>query len=191
MKNKEKKSQIHSGITLPKSLLLTGMMGSGKTRVGSMLAEYYNVMFFDTDLMIKKKENLEIAEIFHEKGEEYFRQEEFALIQYLCLVEPGIISSGGGTFIQKNCKDLVKKYMISVYLQYHSDILWQRVKKSTHRPLIKQKNAKKHFETLLEERKTLYEEADIIIPLDKGKKNENFEIIKQYLSNYLHEKYTS
>ena len=61
---------------MKKNLVLTGMMGSGKSSIGKSLSEMLNMEFADTDNIIEKKLSLSVAEIFETKGESFFRKIE-------------------------------------------------------------------------------------------------------------------
>ena len=65
---------------LNKNLILIGMMASGKSTIGILLAKKLNLKFFDTDFIIEKKAKMKIVEIFQKKGEPYFRNLEKKII---------------------------------------------------------------------------------------------------------------
>ena len=84
---------------LNKNLILIGMMASGKSTIGRLLAKKLNLKFFDTDFIIEKKVKMRIFEIFQKKGEPYFRNLEKKIILNLLNKNNCVISLGGGAFI--------------------------------------------------------------------------------------------
>ena len=97
-------------------IVLIGMMGSGKTSLGKLLAQELNFAFIDTDLEIEKKLNLSVKEIFDKYGETLFRKKEFSVFKLFSNRNNIIISSGGGSFCHPNTYDLIKKYFF-IYIQ--------------------------------------------------------------------------
>ena len=97
-------------------IVLIGMMGSGKTSLGKLVAQELNFNFIDTDLEIEKKLNLSVKEIFEKYGEPLFRKKEFDVFKLFGNRNNIIISSGGGSFCNPNIYDLIKKYFF-IYIQ--------------------------------------------------------------------------
>ena len=87
------------------NIFLIGMMGSGKSSVGSSLAKYLTNTFYDLDREVEKKFNLSIKDIFTEYGEDLFRKEESNLLKEFDNSSDLIISTGGGIVI---CKKIEK-----------------------------------------------------------------------------------
>ena len=81
-----------------KTIVLTGMMGSGKTTIAKLLSEKLNIKYIDIDFLIEEKENMKISEIFAQKGENYFRKLEQEILISCFITENAIISLGGGAF---------------------------------------------------------------------------------------------
>ena len=91
-----------------KNLVLIGMMGSGKSTIGYLLAKKLKFLFIDIDKNIEKNEETTISNIFKEKGEKYFRDiEEKITLDVLKKKSNCVISLGGGAFINKNIQELV------------------------------------------------------------------------------------
>ena len=144
---------------IKKNLILLGMMGVGKTRIGKYVAKRLNINFFDIDKLVEKKNEMKITEIFKTKGEIYFRKEEkFVTMKYLNKKE-SIISLGGGGFINDKIREKVLSECISVWLNVSLKTIYKRLKNSKIRPLAsndKQNNLGKIFL----ERKKIYSLAD-------------------------------
>ena len=145
------------------NIALIGMMGSGKTSVGEILANKLNFSFIDTDSEIIKQEKITINEIFEKYGENYFRKIESEILVKILETDNQIISTGGG--IIKNSKNiaLLKEKSIVIYLEASSDTIFKRLKNNTERPLLNVNNMKEKIEVLLEERTSQYEQANITI----------------------------
>jgi len=143
-------------------------MGSGKTHWGSRLAEKMQMPFFDLDSVIVQKEQKSIADIFTEKGEEYFRYLEKEILEELVLGEERfILSLGGGTPCFFNNIEFMKKNGKVIWLNTSVEVLKQRlIKERMTRPMIKDVNEtdlKSYIIRKLGERKMYYEQADLMV----------------------------
>ena len=148
-------------------VVLTGMMGAGKTEVGEMLADQLGYEFVDTDQLIEKKENKKITDIFKEKGEEGLRDIESQVIQDLEGSKSKVISVGGGAVIRKENRILLQGLGHVVYLKASARELYYRLKNDTTRPLLQVDDPLKEFERLLEERSIPYAQSDITIDTEE------------------------
>ena len=121
-------------MNMKKNLVLLGMMGAGKTRIGKYISKKLKVNFFDIDKLIENKNKMKIPEIFKTKGEIFFRkEEEYVTIKYLDKKE-SIISLGGGGFINDKIRNKVLSECISVWLNVSLETLYIRLKNSNKRP---------------------------------------------------------
>ncbi len=151
---------------LKKTVAMVGMMGAGKTAIGTDLARYLNVAFLDSDTEIEAAANASIAEIFERDGEAFFRDREAQVIERLLGGKPGILSTGGGAFLRAENRQMIHDMGISVWLRADLDLLWSRVKHKATRPLLMTDNP---FETLAEIQRTrdpVYALADLIVDAD-------------------------
>jgi len=144
-------------------LVLVGLMGSGKSSVGKRLSEYLDVGFIDADQEIEKAAGMNIVEIFEKFGEKYFRAGEKKIINRLILHEPQVLSTGGGAFISKEVRKVIKIHGCSIWLKADIETLWPRVSGKVNRPLLNNKYPKKDLENLIIERNPFYKTADITI----------------------------
>lgn len=149
-------------------IFLIGFMGSGKTHWGPQLASKIGLTFFDLDKVIVDKEQKEIADIFTENGEEYFRYLEKQVLEEL--VEENdqfIISCGGGTPCYFNNIQFMKKKGTVIWLNTQIDILVNRLlKNKASRPVLKDIADEELKPFILKKilgRKLYYEQADIIV----------------------------
>ena len=146
-----------------RDLVFVGLMGAGKSVIGRMVAQALSIPFVDTDAEIEKVSRMTIAELFAAYGEPEFRALESRVIDRLLKGGPRVISTGGGAFINDNTRRLIKQGAISVWLKADLDILWERVSKRDHRPLLKTENPRVTLENLMNHRYPIYAEADLTV----------------------------
>ena len=172
-------------------IVLIGMMGSGKTSIGKLVAQELNFTFIDTDFEIEKKLNLSVKEIFENYGETLFRKKEFDVFKLLSDRNNIVISSGGGSFCHPNTYDLIKKYFLSVWLDVNDEILFNRLKRNQRkRPLLnglKENELRNKVKNLISERKDCYNKADIKVKLSEQKIKESFYVTYSKIISYISE----
>ena len=143
-----------------KNLILTGMMGVGKSTIGSLLAKVLNFKFIDMDRLIEEKEKMTIKKIFANKGEAYFRNIEKKITLNNIQDNKRVIALGGGAFINPIIRKEVLLKTSSFWLDIKPDTLIKRTNKSNKRPLIDNKNLRGDIYRIYEERKDFYGLAD-------------------------------
>lgn len=148
---------------LKKTVVMVGMMGAGKTAVGTAVARSLAVPFRDSDEEIVKAANRSIAEIFERDGEGFFRARETEVLARLLRGAPCILSTGGGAFLSDVNRSLIHDAGIAVWLRVDLDLLWQRVRHKTTRPLLRTTNPRETLRQLYEARVPLYSKADITV----------------------------
>ncbi|MGB3280393.1 MAG: shikimate kinase [Pseudorhodobacter sp.] len=148
---------------LKKSVVMVGMMGSGKTAVGTQLSRLLSVPFIDSDDAIVSAANRSIAEIFERDGEPFFRQKETQVIQRLLEGENCILSTGGGAFMSPENRQLIKEKGVSVWLRADLELLWQRVRHKTTRPLLRTSNPRATLREIYNARVPIYALADLAV----------------------------
>ncbi len=165
---------------IKKNLVLLGMMGVGKTRIGKYMAKRLKINFFDIDKLVEKKNVMKITEIFETKGEIYFRkEEEFVTMKYLNK-RGSIISLGGGGFINDKIREKVLSECVSVWLNVNIKTICKRLKNSKKRPLANNDN-RNNLSKIFLERKKIYSLADHEINCDNLNINQiSNKIIKLY-----------
>jgi shikimate kinase len=148
---------------LKKTVVLVGMMGAGKTAIGTQLARVLGVPFLDSDEEIVRAANRSIAEIFERDGEPFFRQKEAQVIGRLLTGPPCVLSTGGGAFMAEANRRQIGEKGVSVWLRADLDLLWQRVRHKTTRPLLRTANPRETLRALCEARNPVYALADIAV----------------------------
>lgn len=146
---------------LKKTVALVGMMGAGKSAVGKRLAEVLNVPLKDSDAEIEKAANMPISEIFERDGEAFFRSAEKRVLERLLNGRPCILSTGGGAFVSPENRRLISDLGVSVWLNADLDILWERVKHKTTRPLLLCDDPFGRLSEIYNERSPVYGKADL------------------------------
>ena len=148
---------------MKKNLVLTGMMGVGKSTVGKNLAQKLSYNFVDIDRIIESKEGSTINLIFKNKSESYFRKLENEISLEKLKKKNTVISLGGGAFLNKSIRREVKNTSVSFWLDVDVSELIKRLKKTKKRPLLYNKNLNVTVNKIYLERKKTYSEADFRI----------------------------
>ncbi len=146
-----------------KNIVLVGFMGAGKTGVSIYLAKVLKRPRVSTDELIEKKEKRSIARIFQDSGEDYFRRREKEIVRELAAQANLIIDCGGGVVLQPGNLDQLKKNGILIYLSASPEMIYQRVKNHTHRPLLNVADPQSKIKEMLQSRKFFYEQAEYTI----------------------------
>jgi shikimate kinase len=155
------------------NLYLIGMMGTGKTTVGQVLAKELGYRFFDTDVLIERVAQKSINDLFTEDGETFFRDLESQVLGEVSACTRSVIATGGGAVLRPLNWGYLRHGLI-IWLDAPISLLIERLAEDDTRPLLKIDDLSLKLETLLAERKSLYQEADLQIAIAK---NENPEQI--------------
>ena len=146
-----------------RSIVLVGMMGAGKSSVGRRLATRLGLTFVDADTEIEAAAGMSIADIFAAHGEAYFRSGEARVIARLLEGGPQVMATGGGAIMNADTRALVRAKGVSIWLDADYEVLLRRVKRRTDRPMLKTVDPAETLRRLLEERKSVYAQADLTI----------------------------
>ena len=163
-----------------KNLVFLGMMGSGKSSIGSLIAKKLQLNFIDIDNVIENELGLSIKKIFETKGENYFRKFEEKTTLKKLKSSSTVISLGGGAFSNKEIRKEVINNHLSFWLDWNSDILLNRIKNSKKRPLAFNSSENEIID-LIKKRSNIYSKALYKIECDNLTKNE---IVKEILKIY-------
>lgn len=146
------------------NIVLVGMPASGKTTIGSILANKLpDYTFVDTDSFIEKTNGMKISDIFKKFSEDYFRKLEYDTIKLVCSGRNKIISIGGGAFENPDSRGTLLRFGKVFYLKSDLDVLYYRISNDSTRPLLAQENPKEILKNLLERREENYSKAHYII----------------------------
>ncbi|WP_308916942.1 shikimate kinase [Jannaschia sp. LMIT008] len=148
---------------LRRPVVLVGMMGSGKTAVGTAVAARLGVPFRDTDAAIVEASRMSIPDIFARDGEAFFRARETEVLTRLLTAEPAIVSTGGGAFLSPCNRAIVARHGVSVWLRADVDLLWSRVRGKTTRPLLMTDDPRATLASLTAARSPSYAQAALIV----------------------------
>ena len=141
---------------MKKNLILTGMMGVGKTTIGKALSERLKIKFIDVDKVIENQESSSINKIFEKKDEIYFRKIEKIITLKQLENTNCVIALGGGAFINKDIREKVLKSGITIWLDLEIKELFKRSLSSKKRPLLNNVNLEKKLNDIYHQRKDVY-----------------------------------
>jgi len=139
-----------------RSIALIGMMGSGKSSVGSCLHCRTGLPLYETDEIVVAKFGMSIPEIFAEHGEKKFREAETAALRGMRTEERTIIVTGGGIVLRKENVEILGSRAVIVWLDGDEETLFARVSREQSRPLLQAKDPRKTFSQILDARRPLY-----------------------------------
>lgn len=164
-----------------RSIFLIGMMGSGKSSTGPVLAEILKYKYVDLDVLIEKLTKKTIDKVFSEEGEEYFRDLETQCLQEIIKLPSVVVSTGGGVVLKKENWGILRQGII-VWLDINKEIALNRLNsKDNIRPLLKG-NLDIKYEEIFETRKDIYAQADLRVEIN----NEGVKNVAEKILNTLH-----
>jgi shikimate kinase len=151
-----------------RSIVLVGLMGAGKTKIGRRLAARLDLPFFDSDEEIETAAGETIEEIFANRGEAVFRDGERRVIARLLQGPVHVLSTGGGSFMDPATRRIIAARGVSVWLRAELDVLFTRVSRRSNRPLLKRPDPRGVLAELIERRYPIYAEADVTVDSGEG-----------------------
>ena len=163
-----------------KNIVLIGMMGSGKSTIGKIIAIKLKLDFIDIDYEIEKKERKTIRDIFENNGENYFRRIEQNIIFENLKFRGKVISLGGGAFLNNSTKKKILKDTVSFWLNWDNSTIINRVGRSYKRPKL-DNLSRKDLYYMIKERSKSYKDANYKINCENLTK---IEISKKIISIY-------
>lgn len=150
-------------LVVPRTIVLVGLMGAGKTNIGRRLAARLNLNFVDADTEIEAAAGESIEDIFQRHGEASFRDGERRVIARLLNAPVHVLATGGGAFMDPQTRACVRQRGISVWLRAELDVLLARVARRDNRPLLRTGDRRAILAALMEKRHPVYAEADIVV----------------------------
>ncbi|SVB28716.1 uncharacterized protein METZ01_LOCUS181570 [marine metagenome] len=163
-----------------KNLVLIGMMSSGKSTIGELLAKKLNFKFFDIDKIIENETKMKITEIFKIKGENFFRNLEEKTTVKLLNFSNAVISLGGGGFVNEIIRKETNTKSKTFWLDWNLDTLISRIRKRNNRPVALALN-NNELKNLIIKRSKYYSKAKYKINCQKLNRSE---IVKKILNLY-------
>ncbi len=173
---------------LDRPVVLIGMMGAGKSRLGRMLADALDLPFSDSDDEIEKAAGCSIPDIFERYGEAFFRDRERRILQRLVGDGPRIIAAGGGAVMQPDTAETIWAKAISIWIRAELSVLVERTARNANRPLLKHGNAEEILSGLSAIREPVYARADIVVDSHNGPAGPVLSMALQRLGQFLQEK---
>ena len=138
-------------------------MGSGKSHVGRLLAGRLELDFYDTDSLVEERAGRSTSEIFEAFGEAKFREAERNAVLDILERGPCVIATGGGAVTNPDTLAAIKDKGVSIWLKASVSTLLERIGRCGNRPLLQQGDPGAVLERLLEARRPLYEQADVML----------------------------
>ncbi len=149
-------------------IVLVGMMASGKTSVGRLLAQRLGLPFLDADHEIETAAHMTVPEIFARHGEPYFRSGEKRVIARLLGTGPAVLATGGGAFMNAETREAVGARGVSVWLKADADTIIRRARRRSNRPLLQTNDPEKTVRELMANRYPIYALADVTVESEDG-----------------------
>lgn len=163
MQGLEQIMDASSPLSPPRTVALVGLMGAGKSAIGKRLALRLGLPFVDADDEIERAAGCSISEFFERFGEAEFRAGERRVIQRLLEGPRHVLSTGGGAYMDPETRSLMRAHAITVWLRADLEVLHDRVRKRTHRPLLRQGDPREILARLMSQRYPVYAQADIVV----------------------------
>ena len=149
------------------NIFLIGFMGTGKSSVANKLCEMLGMTRVEMDEEIVRQQDMAISDIFDEYGEKYFRRLETDLLEEIATKENQVVSCGGGVVLMEGNVEIMKSCGTIVLLTAEPEVIYERVKDDSSRPLLNGNMSISYICELMDERQGRYEEAaDFVVATD-------------------------
>ncbi|HUR45451.1 MAG TPA: shikimate kinase [Candidatus Saccharimonadales bacterium] len=162
------------------NLALIGFMGTGKSSVGRLVASHLHFNFVDTDELIESRTGKTIADIFTQAGETVFRQIEKQVVAEISHYKKTVLSTGGGLAANAENFGSIKQHSLVICLWASPEVIWERVRTQTHRPLLQDADPLARIKKLLAQREPFYRQADVLV-------NTEMRSVKEVAQHVLHQ----
>lgn len=168
-----------------RSVVLVGMMGSGKSTVGQRLAGRLGLPFVDADHEIEVAAGMSIPDIFATRGEAEFRAGEQRVIARILGQGPQVLATGGGAFMNADTRRRISERGVSIWLKAEPETLMRRVRKRANRPLLQTSDPEGTLRRLLAEREPTYALADLTVTSRDDPHDMVVEQVREALAGWL------
>lgn len=172
-------------LKVPRTIVLIGLMGAGKSCIGRRLAALLGLKFVDADAEIERAAGCTIEEIFDRHGEAAFRDGECRVIERLLGQAVQVLATGGGSFMDPRTRAAIHGRAISVWLRADLDLLLKRTGRRNNRPLLKRGDPRAILEGLMAERYPVYGEANVVVDSVDGPPEVTVERVRAAVESYL------
>ncbi len=173
----------------PKTIVLIGLMGAGKTSIGRRLAKRLDLQFFDSDHEVEAAAGFPIKEILSIYGEEAFRSGEQRVISRLLDQPVHVLATGGTSFTNEQTQAEIKEKAISVWLKADLPTLVARVSRRSDRPFLNGNNHEEILSQLIDERYPVYELADVSVETFDEPTGATVERVVQAITDFIKTKH--
>jgi shikimate kinase len=163
---------------VPKTIVLVGMMGAGKTSIGRRLAQQLRLPFVDADAEVEAAAGTTVEEIFQRHGER-------RVIARLLDRPLQVLATGGGAFVDPATRALIRARCVSIWLRASLPLMLARVARRNNRPLLKNGDPGTILEQLIAERYPFYAEADVTVDSIDGPPELTLERVMTALGDHL------
>ncbi len=172
-------------VNVPRTIVLIGLMGAGKSCIGRRLASQLALEFIDADTEIEQAAGCSIEEIFERHGECEFRDGERRVIARLLGQPIHVLATGGGSFMDPRTRTEIGARAISVWLRADLELLLKRTSRRKNRPLLRRGDPREILQGLITERYPIYGQADIIVDSADGPPEATVERVRAALDRHL------
>ena len=169
----------------PRTIVLVGLMGVGKSCIGRRLAARLDVPFSDADQEVERAAGMTIPEIFESYGEASFRDCERRVIARLLRMRPHVLATGGGAFMNESTRALIQARAISVWLRADLELLVRRTSKRNTRPLLQRGDPREVLRDLMAKRDPVYAEADVTVDSVDGPPETTVEKVEAAVADHV------
>ena len=187
MTNTTRRQAIDNELAIRRPIALIGLMGAGKSSVGRRLARRLDLPFLDADSEIEAAAGRSIADIFEELGEAAFRDGERRVIARLLAGPTHVLATGGGAFIDSECRALLLARTTVVWLRADLELLLERVSRRDTRPLLRNGDQREIMERLMATRHPIYAQAHLTVDSGGGPLSKTVNAIIEALEDFSHE----
>ena len=164
------------------NIVLTGMMGTGKTVVGKKIAQKLNMKYIGTDEIIEKDVGMSIPKIFKRKGEPYFRDVETKAVKCVALLDNFVIDTGGGVVQRSENMEELERNGVIICLTASPEAILRRTSKTNYRPLLNVDDPVSEIEKLLKKRERFYKRCSRMIDTSNKRIEEIVDEIIKFVS---------
>lgn len=155
------------------NLALIGFMGVGKSSVARLIGSQMHMQVVDTDELIEQAAGgMKISEMFARFGEAGFREREREVVRSLRDLRRVVISTGGGLVTNRENMASLKEHSLVVCLWASPEVIWERVRHQSSRPLLQTSDPRERIRELVAQREPFYREADVMVSSERRQLHE-------------------